>query len=181
MVAHRRRHDHQVRTFRHRHSDLHRCRAVVGRIGLSRHRIHTRTVVVWSGRGGRGQIHRLAAAPRRCKPGHGVGAYFRIRSRDGRVGGPEVAQRRCRRLSAAGVVDHRRQGELRSNNRAVVAHRRRHDHQVRTFRGRHGDLHGCRAVVGRIGLSRHRVHTRPVVVRPGRRGRDQFHRLAVAP
>ena len=181
VVAHRRRHHRQIRMVRLPHRYLHGWGAVVGRIGLSGHRVHARAVVVRPGRRGRGQLHRLAVASGRRKPCHRVRPHFRVRCRDGRVRGQEVAQRRRRRFAVAVVLHRRRQGELRSNSRAVVAHRRRHHRQIRMFRLPHRYLHGCRAVVGRIGLSRHRVHARPVVVRPGRRGRDQLHRLAVAP
>ena len=163
------------------HRDLHRCRAVVRRVRLVGHRVRTRSVVVRPGRRGRCQLHRFAGASRCGKPRDRVLTDLRVSRRDGRVRRAVVPQRRRLRSSLTVVPHRRRQRETRTGGRAAVADRWRHHRQVRMSRRRHRHLHRCRAVVRRVRLVGHRVRTRSVVVRPGRRGRRQIRRRTGAP
>ena len=185
-VADGRRHDHQIgRPFRLRHGDPHPHRTVVRRVGVVRHRVHARPVVVRARLRRRRQLHRRADAPRYAKPRDRFPAHLRIRRRDGRVRRPVVAQRGRRRRSAACVPGRRRQREPRAGGRSAVAYRSQCRHQVRMAPrrrsgGLHRDANGRRAVVPLVRLTRHGVHARSVIVRSARVRRGQVHRLAAA-
>ena len=85
-----------------------------------------------------------------------------------------VAQRGRVRSSIALVADRGAQGEARACDWSAGVHRRRIHHQVWRWSraNRHG--HCGRAVVGRVGLVGHRVHTRAVEVGSSSRRRARL-------
>ena len=153
------------------------CRTVVAGIRFAGGRIHARAIVVLPDCRRRKQRRRLRAAPRYGDSRDCLHAHRRVRRGNGRV--RRVVEVQCRGFGlAVATIAHRcGQGEPRPDSRPIVADRRCFDHQVELYRRLDIHLRRRRAVVGRVGLVRDRVHAGAVVVRARRRRRGQRNRL----
>ena len=97
-------------------------RAVVGDVGFVRHFVHASAVVVRASDRRWGERGHHAGAPQGGKRRDRGHMHLRVGGGDGCVRRAVEAQRRRRRLAAARVAHCRRQGEIRPNHRAAVAH-----------------------------------------------------------
>ena len=167
-VPYRRRGHHQIeasmRLLLLLHRDRNRASAVVGRVGLACHRVHTRPVVIGSQCRRRGGCDCPAADARSSgKRPYFASPYLCVRIRYRRVRRP-VEAHRCRRRGLVPIILHPHawlNRPSRTNTTGVSSNYGCVNPQVRTERRRrYSDLHRIRAVVSGAGLPRSpRPHT----------------------